>query len=168
MTHDEAIQFLRAHQPMTPTDQIKDADAQTYNEVRRFFLSSPDKACIPLFLNSFGDGDCFGVYQLVEDVIAPFEAGAVVPHLAMSLRSPHRSIRYWSAQISTRFPSFKLIDALAELLREDDFDLRYASVTALEQIGGERVRDVLQAHRSQEDDDEIVELIDEVLKELSE
>lgn len=38
-----------------------------YNNVRLYFSANPAEEAIPLFLQSFGEGDGFGVYQLVED-----------------------------------------------------------------------------------------------------
>ncbi len=65
MTTDDALDFLRRHQPM-PDDEVLTEDLiQQYDEVRQHFIDSPDQRCIPLFLGSFGDGDGFGVYQLV-------------------------------------------------------------------------------------------------------
>lgn len=166
MTQDQAVQFLKAHQPMPSTSELQDVDMHAYDQVRRFFLENPNRICIPLFLNSFGEGDGLGVYQLVEDVIYRFPADEVVPHLAQSLRSPYKSVRYWSAQIATRFPSENLIDALSNLLIENDYDMKYVAITALEQIGGERVRKILNDCKYKENDHEIQKLINEVLSEM--
>lgn len=56
MTKDEALDFLRQHQPMPPDREFTDEVIRNYEEVRRFFLKHPYSECIPLFLNSFGEG----------------------------------------------------------------------------------------------------------------
>jgi hypothetical protein len=63
MNIDEAITFLKNHQPM-PSDV--DLDKETingYDEARKVFLFNRAPECVPLFLNSFGEGDGFGVYD---------------------------------------------------------------------------------------------------------
>ena len=91
-----------------------------------------------------GDGIGGGVYQLVEDVILKHKSDVVLPHLLQALASPHRSVRYWCVQIAAVFPHPDLIAPLAvHLAQADDFDMRYAAVTALEQIGDARALEVL-------------------------
>lgn len=163
MMREEAISFLESHQPMPPTSELKQETVNKYEEIRRFFIANPDPMCIPLFLNSFGDGDCFGVYQMVEDVIEQFEPSDVIPHLAASLRSEHNSVRYWSAQIASSFPSPVLIAPLSLMLSEQEFDLRWAAVVALENIEDPRVVQIMGSHKAKEQDEELLDLINEVL-----
>ena len=163
MNREQALSFLRDHQPM-PGDADVDRDlVEKYAEVRRYFLRSPDRACIPLFLSSFGEGSCFGVYQLVEDVIRQFPGEEVVPHLLVALSSAHRSVRYWTAQIAACFPAPELVPELEKLLDEDDFDLRYATVTALEQIDDRRVSSILQRTLERETNEEMRDLLRDAL-----
>jgi len=70
-----ALAFLERHQPLPPDDQLSADLIREYDEVRKFFIEHPDPRCIPLFLNSFGDESCFGVYQLVEGRLSPVSAG---------------------------------------------------------------------------------------------
>lgn len=68
MTKDEALQFLLEHQPM-PSEQLLTQELiNKYDDVRKYFIENPAKEAIPLFMQSYGDGDARGVYQLVEDV----------------------------------------------------------------------------------------------------
>ena len=165
MTKDEALTFLRKHQPMPPTVSMPESLAQTYESVRCFFLLHPTKECIPLLLNSFGEGDCFGIYQLVGDVIRQFAPDDVLPHLVQALTSESSFLHYWNAQIATHFPSGALIAPLAGLLSDAEPDIRYAAITALEQIGSREVIAILESHKAKEADPEIRELIEEVLSE---
>lgn len=167
MNGEEALEFLKRNQPLPADTVLTEETIKTYDQVRKWFMENPEPGCIPLFLNSFGEGDGFGVYQLVEDVLKQFETVEVVAHLKVALRSRHRSVQYWCAQISANFPSAELVDSLEPLLRHDDYDLKYAAVTSLEQIGGDKVIEVLNGHLGSESDFEIRELIDEVLSELS-
>jgi len=94
MTVDEGLAFLQTHQPMPDDTALSEELVRVYDEVRRLFIDHPDARCIPLFLTSFGDGDGFGVYQLVEDVLRHFSRDTVVPHLKKALTHGRRSIRY--------------------------------------------------------------------------
>ncbi len=164
MNREDAFRFLEKYQPLPADSALTDGVFTQYDRVRKFFLENPDEASIPLFLNSFGEGDGLGAYQLIEDVLAKHSVQAVVPHLLGSLTSPYRSVRYWSAQIAAVFPDSRLVDPLAVLLLEvNDFDMRYAAVTALEQIEDAQILRVLRDALKRESDDEIRHLIQEVI-----
>ena len=90
---------------------------------------------IPLFLNAFGDGSGFGVYQLVEDVLKQFPTDLVIPHLLESLMSPHYGIKFWSTEMVPSFPSKHLIPALVKNLYDNKSDVRSSSAAALASIG---------------------------------
>lgn len=157
----EALNFLRSNQPMPDDQDLEEPLIQKYNEVREFFLAHPDERCVPLFLNSFGEGDGFGVYQLVEDVIRKFAPLVVVPYLADGLRSHRKSVRYWNAEIAAIFPSRELVEPLKALLRETEVDLRAAAVIALCQINQGSAIQVLKDQLLVESDQHILKLIKE-------
>jgi len=134
MTRNEALNFLKQHQPM-PHDCDAEGDLiEKYDEARKFFLAHPDEECIPLFLNSFGDWDGLGVYQMVEDVIVQYDKEAVLPHILTALKSRSDYIKYWCAQISSNFPDEALFAPLAELLKADNEDIMTAAATSLAQL----------------------------------
>lgn len=160
MNRHEAMRFLVSHQPLPADLELTGAVLSEYDDVRRFFLENPDEESIPLFLNSFGGDDGCGVYALVEDVICRHEKDAVLPHLICALRSKHRNVRYWCAQIAASFPCPELIGPLVKLLNErDDFDMRYAAVTAIEQIQDVGAAEALRKAFEGEVNEEIRELI---------
>jgi len=166
MNIDEALKFLKNHQPM-PSD--KDLDKETidrYNEVRKIFLFNRVPECVPLFLNSFGERDGFGVYQLIEDVIRKFDDSEVIPHLSAALKSDLRSVRYWNTQIAALFPSIELIEPLVGLLSDEDFDIKYASLTALSQINSNKVINIVKEFQKKEEDSELRELAQEIIEDL--
>ncbi|WP_019636598.1 HEAT repeat domain-containing protein [Paenibacillus fonticola] len=164
MDLNEAIEFLRNNQPLVDDSVLEDETIKKYDEVRKFFLSNPDPSCVPLLLNSFGNGDGFGVYQLIEDVIVKFDNELVLPHLINALDSEHKSVRYWNAQIASSFPDTILIEPLIKLLEEKDSDIRYASITALSQIDEESIIEKMKDILKKEDDKDIIELIHEHLE----
>jgi hypothetical protein len=162
MSIEEAMEFLKNHQPMPSDEDLTQEIIDKYDEVRKLFLANRVPECVPLFLNSFGDWDGFGVYQMIEDVIKKFEYSEVVPHIQKALKSQHRSVRYWNSQISAIFPSEELIKPLGDLLKDDDCDVKYASLTALSQIHNDFVRNLVRAFQKSETDFELLELAEEI------
>ncbi len=163
MTTNEALDFLRQHQPMPADDKLSQDLIDRYDEVRKFFLSKKDARCVPLFLNSFGYIDGHGVYQLVEDVITQFSPEEVVPHLEIALHNPEYSVRYWCAQIASVFPSDKLLPKLQLILEFDDFDLKYAALTALEQFEKYQSKPIIEGFLQKESDEELIDLAKNIL-----
>jgi len=164
MEKSDALQFLNDNQPLPPDEEIDQEIIYQYDKVREYFTENPDKECIPLFLNSFGKGSGFGVYQIVEDIFSNFSKDEVVPHLIQALRNEQGDVQFWSAQIAANFPDPALIDPLYRLLQTEDPDLRWAAVMALEEIGGERVEQMLANAYDDEDDEELREMIGAILE----
>jgi HEAT repeats len=162
MNREEALRFLADHQPLPPDSELTQSLIDIYNEVRLFFLDHPDTDCIRPFLNSFGAGNGLGVYKLIGDVFEELPPNNVVAELKHSLRSQQRSVRYWSAQIAALFPANDLLPMLQSLLRENDFDMKYAALTALEQIE-EGAGAVLLDFLNNEKDPELRSLAQEIL-----
>ena len=137
-----------------------------YDEIRRYFLANPDEECLPLFLNSFGEYDGMGVYQLVEDIILKFKHDKVVNCLIEALKSKHNGVRYWCAQICSLFPDERLINLLIELINDSNQDIRISGITSLSQIQDDRVITILKNQLSVEEDDEIKDFLIEVIEDV--
>lgn len=148
-----------------PSDtDMTEGEIDMYEQVRQFFVANPNPESVPLFLNSFGDGSGFGVYQRVGAVLRTHQPGVVVPHLALSLRSFSPSVRSWSAEIAAEFPHQDLVEPLAALLIADPDDgTRYFAASALAFIEGGAARAALQRAATTETDAEVAEHISEAL-----
>lgn len=166
MNSAQAIMFLQNNQPFSKDSEEKFEVIQKYNEVRLYFLNHPDPRCIPLFLNSFGEGSGFGVYQLIEDVLMKYSAEQVVPHLISALHSKHIGVRYWCAHIAASFPTPSLIPPLSNLLGDPDPDIRRAAITALSQIEDDRIIGIIEGVLEKEEDPDVLDLIQEALNEF--
>jgi HEAT repeat protein len=79
------------------------------------------------------------------------------------LTIPHGSVKYWSTQIAGRFPDPQLVPSLAKILEEPDYDLLYAAITALEQIGDQSSLAVLKEKLESETEEGLRDLIAEIL-----
>jgi hypothetical protein len=158
-----ALEFLTQYQPLPPDQELSVEILDIYDNVREYFLANPDPVCIPLFLNSFGNGSGFGVYQLVEDVICQFSKEEVLSSLISALQSQHSGVKYWCTQIAGSFPDVKLIDPLRNLLQDGSSDIRVMSVYALSAINNEQSLGILKKHMEVVTDENILILIKEVL-----
>ncbi len=134
ITRTEAFSFLKKHQPMPNDDKLKESEIKRYEEVREYFINNPDEKCIPLFLNSFGGKDGFGVYQMVEDVILMYDSKKVLPHLLKTFYSIYEGVKYWGIQISSNFPSECLFNPLVGLLQSEDENIKLVTITAIAQL----------------------------------
>lgn len=168
MDKDTALNFLRQHQPMPPDDKLTKDIIKQYDEVIDYFIESPNPECVPLFLNSFGDGEGNGLYEQVEQVFYTFTKSEVVPHLVKSLKSEHAGVRYWSAQIAMDYSVPELIDPLEQLLAHDEIEeTRQFAAAALEDIPDKRVDEIFARQLKVEQDPELAAEIKEALKRRS-
>ncbi len=167
LTEAEALEFLRAHQPMPADADLDDELIDTYDSARRLFRDHPNDECIPLFLNSFGDGDGLGVYQLVDEVIHAHDPSVVVRALADSLASPHPSVRSWSAELAAEVPDPSLSAPLQKLLSDPSPDTRTFAVYALAEIGGTENAAAIETLAATEREPEVIEAIELARENLS-
>lgn len=133
MIKSEALQFLSVHQPMPSDQDLTQELIDKYDSVRKFFIENPAKEAIPLFMQSYGDGDGWGVYQLVEDVFYECDVNDVVMSILNILEdtSISKGVRYWVTQLAAAFPDKKLINGLNISLSSGDEDIYEAAVIAL-------------------------------------
>ena len=136
MNRNEALSFLRDHQPMPDDDDLTQELIDKYDEVRNFFIATPDKEAISLFLNSYGNGDGWGVYQLVEDVFYKCHFDDVVLEIKKILENPSvaDSVRYWVTQVSAAFSDAKLRKGLEISLNSENEDIRDAAQLSLDMM----------------------------------
>ena len=163
MNSEIALNFLKNHQPLPSDENLTKSLLDDYDEVRKYFIEHPNKQAISLFLNSFGEGDGLGVYQLIEDVVRAHNIEDVIPHLNSSLVNGSNAIQYWCAQIAANFPDERLLEGLLIALDNESADTREAAIIALEGIGGESVNIALKERLSKEEDCVIRELIKDIL-----
>lgn len=166
MTEDDALRFLEQHQPLPADSDLKQSVIEEFDRVRRFFAENPAPSCVRFLLHVFGDGDGFGVYQLVEDTLLQQDRGQVIRDLRNALQSERRSVRYWCAQIAASFSDEDLVAPLAALLDEEDFDLKYAALTALEQAATPAAKAVILAFSKREREDELREMAEGIVAAL--
>ena len=136
MTKKEALAFLALNHPMPNDYDITQELINKYDDVRLYFCANPAEEAIPLFLQSFGEGDGLGVYQLVEDFLFKCDENIVVSNIASILENPLtiKSVRYWCTLLAMAFPDNILIKGLNISLHSDDEDIRDMAMLSLKMI----------------------------------
>lgn len=171
ITKLEAFSFLKEHQPMPSDDKLTKQEIEKYEEVRRFFLDNEDEQCIPLFLNSFGGRDCYGIYQMVEEVILMYDKEVVLPYILDAFNSSCEYVIYWCVEIASNFPDADLFIPLVKFLKYEDEDIKLATIMALAQLALNDINtnDVIEVLKNEIEtisDDEIKEFAEEVLGDI--
>ncbi len=161
MIHEEALHFLRVNQPL-PTDEL--LDVGSFNEVREYFIENPDPKCVPLFLNCFGEGSGFGLYQRISDLLVQYDESLVIFHLKCALFSHFSGVRYWCAQICEGYESSELVDGLIYVYENGDIDSKCASLTALSTYKDPRVFALAKQAFNQEKDVDVLEIATDILQ----
>ena len=163
MEKKHAIDFLKQYQPLPDDGAELESIIQTFNEIRMFFLENPEPESIPLFLNCFGNGNGYGTYQLIEDVIILHDKNVVISHLKKALYSSYPSVRYWCAQIAEHFDSDELLDGLINVYQNGDDDAKCAALTALSGIENEKVFELAKNALIEEIDEDLLEIADDIV-----
>ena len=158
----QAIEFLKLNQPL-PDDALLEKDIAVFKEVEQYFANNPDPACVPLFLNCFGDGSGYGRYQIIEDLILKYDGKLVVSHLKQALFSQYSSVRYWCSQISQNYTNNELIDGLINAFKKGDIDTKCAALTALTNYDDNRVITISKAIVFESNDDDLLEIATDIL-----
>lgn len=160
------LNFLKANQPMPNDNLLNSHLINTYDQIRKFFLENPDEECISLFLNSFGEYNGMGVYQLIEDVILKYDHEIVVPYLQEALKSEFNGVKYWCAQICENFPDDRLINPLMSLMQDSNPDIQISAITALSQIRTTNIICILKEQINIEKNCEVKDFLIEVINDL--
>ncbi len=133
MTREDAFNFLLKYQPMPSDKDLTQDIINEYDRVRLYFIENPDKNAIELFLRSYGDGDGWGVYQLVEDFFYRCYEADVKKELKKVLEDimiPN-SVRYWATQTAAAFYDETLRDGLEISLKSKNTDIKEAAEMAI-------------------------------------
>jgi hypothetical protein len=164
MTTEDALNFLRANQPLPDTKFVSDAILERFNEVRKYFQENPHPECVELLLGALGKGDGHGTFSLVEDAICNQDRDTTLQALEKVMAKKSVGL-YWHLQIASNYAQAAWIPIFASVLSFGDTDERFAAVAALGLIGTEPALEVLQAHLLSEKETDIREFMQEILDE---
>ncbi|WP_159990765.1 hypothetical protein [Pelistega ratti] len=134
MNKQDAITFLKNHQPLPDDEKLTEEIINKYDEIRKFFIDNPDDDVIGLFLNSYGNGDGLGVYPLVEDVLLNCSKEKVIlliKEVLEDINTPN-NVRYWVTQNAELFFDDRLRKGLEISLHSENEDIREAATIILD------------------------------------
>lgn len=168
MDYDSAIRFLNANRPLPPDSELSDEVAATFDDVRRYFIANPDRLCIPMFLQAFGDGMGHGVYQICDDVFRCYDQSELTPHIVVALSSEQGCTRWWAAHWAMEFPDRAMLTGLTAVANAPtDADAHYFALAAIGSIwqatGDPDALHTIELRRGTETDSSLVELCDDIL-----
>ncbi|MGC7560389.1 hypothetical protein [Pasteurella sp. PK-2025] len=125
MNKEDAILFLKNHQPLPDDKNLTTEIIEEFDKIREFFILEPDDEVISLFLNSYGNGDGWGVYPLVEDVLLNCTRENVILEIKKILEDKNTSdnIRYWVTQNAEFFVDKRLEKGLKLSLTSENKDI---------------------------------------------
>ena len=162
MNTEEAIDFLKSHQPLPEGKRANNHLFSKLNEVRKHFESFPDDRSVPLLLGALGPGDGHGIYVMIEETLHAHSPEVVSAELKNGLKSQYASVRYWSAQFAAGYPNEDMKTELISAFINGDSDTQIAAITAIEAIGTPVVKKMLQDVREKSVDQDVIDLLDEV------
>jgi len=162
MNNDEAIAFLRSHQPMPDDVDLSGPLIEEYDEVRRYLESNPDPRAPELLLRSLGRGSGFGVYQLVADTIRVHDRELVIEALQQVLSDETSPSMDWAVEIAGEYLDERLDELILGILVSGPPGQRYFAAAYLADRG-EPVPGAVIARALEGDiDDELTRMISEI------
>lgn len=117
-TREEALAFLRAHQPMPSEADIDEAFYEQYGAAVRYFCDHPDPECLPLFLFSVRADGSPALAQDVDYVLQAHDEASVLEYLKQAMAHPHPDVRAQAAEYVMSYPRVELVESLRLMLLE--------------------------------------------------
>lgn len=161
MNGEEALEFLRRHQPMPPDEALTEELIAEFDEARRALAADPKPGGLGLLLRAIGKGSGFGVYQLVDDTLRAYEPDDVVAALVELLAPLPEDRSAWYMEYALDYPDERLIDPAIAALERGDRDTRFFAASYLVDNVRDlaRFREALEAARLREDDKGILDVL---------
>ena len=163
MKGEEAVEFLRRHQPMPPDEALTEELIADFDEARKALARDPKPVGLRLLLNAIGRGSGFGVYQLLDDTLRAYDPDSVVEVLAELIAPVPEERCAWFMEFALDYPDARLIDPAIAALERGDGDARFFAASFLIDHFRDvpRVREALNSARARESDPQIVSVLGE-------
>lgn len=132
MNSEEAIAFLRQHQPMPSDFDITNEEGETFARILKHFQSHVDDRCIPFLIRSVSTDTGLGMYEHINSVLIFHSRDAVVPHLRDGLLDGSAGVKYrccwWAADVD----AWELAPLIEPLLTHENEDVRESAAAFLQ------------------------------------
>lgn len=126
-------------------NQISPDVLEKYEIIVKEFSVLKDPKCILPLINSFGYGEGNGVYWSALHLLEEFSVEQVDPLLIQRLKTGKKGTRMWAAYMLSRSKNTSAVDALINLLKDENELVRRNAAVALEMIGDCKAKPYLEA-----------------------
>ena len=124
MDTEQALTFLKAHQPMPSDHTISEAEGETFAAILDHFETVHDERCLPLLIHSVSLDTALGMYEHIKFVLMAHPREQVIPHLRRGLISGSDGVRsrccWWAVDVS----AWELVDVIKPLTMHPYEDVR--------------------------------------------
>ena len=134
MKTDDALRFLKTHQPMPGDLDITDEEGIMFSDILKHFEKNPDPGCIPLFINAVSKSTGLGMYEHIKFVLMAHQKEDVVPHLREGLCSGNDGVKYRCCWWAIDMDAWELEDLIKPLANHEDEDIQDAASAFIEMI----------------------------------
>lgn len=128
MDTEQALTFLRAHQPMPSDQAISDEEGATFVAILEHFEMKCDERCLPLLIHSVSPDTGLGMYEHIQFVLMAHPREQVIPQLRRGLTEGNDGVRsrccWWAMVVS----AWELADLIEPLTEHSDEDVRLPAV----------------------------------------
>ena len=132
MRTEDALEFLKARQPMPGDAEISEEEGATFARIIKHFEANPDPRCIPLLVGAVRKTTGLGMYEHIKFVFMAHPKDAVVPHLREGLRHGNDGTKYRCCWWAIEMDAWELDDLIRPLADHGDEDVQDAARTFLE------------------------------------
>jgi hypothetical protein len=132
MKTEDAIAFLKSHQPMPSDHEITDAEGAAFSEIIKHFEQNPDPRCIPLLIGAVSKNTGLGMYEHIKFVLMAHSKDEVAPHLRYGLCHGNDGTKYRCCWWACDVDAWELEDVIRPLVDHEDEDIQDAASTFLE------------------------------------
>ncbi len=127
MKTEEALVFLKEHQPMPADVDIAQSQCDCFCGVLEHFRNDPDERCIPLLINCVSNSTGLGMYETIGDVLVKQNREKVVLNLTAGLTNGSDAVKYRCCWWATDIDAWDLEDLVWPLTKSQDEDLSEAA-----------------------------------------
>lgn len=134
MNKEEALFFLDKNSPLPDDVNLTKAVIGDFDQVRRLLIREPSLVLLKKYMQSFGNGDGFGVYQLSDDALRSHLPHEAVSAILNGLKSDVYPVVKWCMHFTAEFPSQEYRPHLHSGLTSADVDMRTWAAMGLSSI----------------------------------
>ena len=132
MDTEQALSFLRSHQPMPSDHTISSEEGEMFVAILEHFQTEHDERCLPLLIHSISSDTGLGMYEHISDVLMAHPRDKVIPQLRRGLESGNDGVRWRCCWWASDIDAWELADVIEPLTMHPDDDVQSAAQAFME------------------------------------